>query len=202
MSNDLSPPVLPTIISAPLCALLLLGLPLDGTTGSSDPTSVWSLVRRSRGLPMPQGPAHSDIVYKRSGLGRLRLDVYEPPGRTESAVGSTTAPEGMGGARDRSPVIVFFHGGSWVRGDKITIRIVGRPLRRMRSKGYSVVAVNYTTSLLRGIEESVQNAVDAVEWVGEHSDEYGFDPTRIGLYGVSAGGHVALMAASGVGFPR
>jgi acetyl esterase/lipase len=66
----------------------------------------------------------------------------------------------------------------------------------MRQRGYYVVAVNYTASLLRGIAGPVRNAADAVTWVAEHASEYGYNADSIGLYGVSAGGHVALMAAS------
>jgi acetyl esterase/lipase len=36
----------------------------------------------------------------------------------------------------------------------------------------------------------------AIRWIAEHANEYGFDRNRIGLYGVSAGGHVGLLAAS------
>jgi acetyl esterase/lipase len=37
--------------------------------------------------------------------------------------------------------------------------------------------------------------VEAVRWLGEHASYLGIDPTRLALWGASAGGHLAALAA-------
>lgn len=148
-------------------------LPMPGTVGE--------LVRESEGKAPVDGVVHHDLVYKRARFGGHRLDLYEPLGSFEGR---------------RSPLVIFFHGGSWIHGDKITIRVVDRFLERMRRAGYFVASVNYTTTVFRGLTGPVENAKAALRRLGEWADEYGYDRHNIGLYGVSAGGHVALMAAS------
>lgn len=154
--------------------------------------TIRSLTERSLATPEPPGRIDYEVVYARSLLRAHRLDVYWPlvgPLATDS--GAATAP-----------VIVFYHGGSWLRGDKVTIRIVHRFLDRMRREGWFVVAVNYTTSALRGLGGPVANAHRSLTWLSREAADYGFDLDRVGLYGVSAGGHVALMAGSGAGTRR
>lgn len=132
-------------------------------------------------MPPAPAPVHLDVVYRQSPFRRFRLDLYEP---------LVPTPPG------EAPLVVFFHGGSWIHGDKSTIRIIDRFLQRMREKGYFVASVNYTTSIYRGLEGPIENAEKALAWLVRNADRYGYDSGRIGLYGVSAGAHVALMLAS------
>ena len=143
-----------------------------------DERIVGELIEEADALPPPPGVVHTDLVYRSSPTAKKRLDLYEP--LTEYTPG-------------RAPLVVFYHGGSWIYGDKVTIRIIDRFLARMRSEGYFVAAVNYTTSILRGFGGPVDNGIAAVRWLREQSSRYGYDPDDIALYGVSAGGHVALM---------
>lgn len=140
------------------------------------------LIRESRAKPAVPGPVSTDVMYRRTGFRRHCLDVYQPFGAS--------------GQEDPSPVVFFLHGGSWIHGDKITIRVVDRFLHRMREAGYAVLAVNYTTSFLRGLRGPVDNVRAALSWVADNAQEYNLDPSRVGFYGVSAGGHLALVIAS------
>lgn len=139
------------------------------------------LMEQSISKPVPPGTVHLDVPYRRTVIRTHRLDIYEPTGPYKSG---------------EAPVVVFLHGGSWIKGDKITIRVVDRFLSRMRDRGLFVIAVNYTTSALKGISGPLENTKEAIRWIGSHAEEYGYDPARLGLYGVSAGGHLALMAIS------
>lgn len=191
--------VTPFLLSVVFATLIVISHPAFRGLDSSDPDSLRKLELESAEKPAPAEPVAYDIPYKRRLLRTLRLDVYGPlpaSPRQVGAAGGSGPASGAGVIRGPAPVIVFFHGGSWIRGDKLTIRIVDRFLRRMREAGYFVVAANYTDSLLRGLGGPVENARDAVAWVAENADSYGFDPHRIGLYGVSAGAHLALMVAS------
>lgn len=172
---------LPSIAAVPAFAAIILSLPLVRHAYVADASTMQRLVREAEGMPAPSEPAYFDVVYKRELLRSHRLDIYAP-----------LVPFAHGHA----PVVVFFHGGSWIAGDKVTIRIIHRFLRRMRTHGYFVVAVNYTTSLFRGLRGPVRNGRHALAWIVEHADDYGYSRRKIGLYGVSAGGHVALMTAA------
>jgi len=66
----------------------------------------------------------------------------------------------------------------------------------MREAGYFVAAVNYTTTVLGGINGPVENTKAAVRRLAEEADRFGYDPQNMGLYGVSAGGHLGLLAGS------
>lgn len=201
---------LPVLLAIPFALLLGASLPQVQALYLPSPDLVRRLVAESEAKPPAPPVVHRDVVYHRGLLQAHRLDVYEPtapwePGTGAGAAGASAAARAAGGAAPRAsgatdaaraPVVVFFHGGSWIQGDKVTIRVVDRFLARMRGAGYFVVAVNYTTSIVRGLAGPVETARRAVRWVARHADSYGWDAHNMGLYGVSAGGHVALMAAS------
>lgn len=126
--------------------------------------------------------SHADIVYKVVGDQKIPLDIYLP----EKANGKT-------------PVVVFIHGGSWIRGDK---SILGRHYfkthrDRFLEEGFAVVSINYRLSSPGGphFPEPIVDCKDAVRWVRKNADLYNFDAEKIGLWGVSAGGHLAMMVA-------
>lgn len=151
------------------------------------------LIETARETDSPAEPVRYDVEYDRDLFRRYHLDVYGPLDGSNGDNGADASARGFTGA---APVIVFFHGGSWLRGDKVMIRVVDRFLRRMREEGWFVVSVNYTASALRGIGGPVDQAATALKWVHRNAPAYGWDPARVGLYGVSSGGHVALMAVS------
>jgi acetyl esterase/lipase len=136
------------------------------------------LIEESEAMPPASGTVHYDKTYNRRLFSFEKLDLYEP----------LTSYE-----RGEAPLVVFYHGGSWLHGDKVTIRIINRFADRMRGEGYFIAAVNYSTSVLWGFRGPVKNGHASVRWLRKHAHEYGFDPDNIALYGVSAGGHIALM---------
>ena len=169
------------VIGATVLVLVVLALPALQSVVTPMPNMVREMVRESKEKAPVDGTVHKDLVYNRDLFRRYRLDIYEPLG---------TDPDGT------QPLVVFFHGGSWLHGDKVTIRVVDRFLRRMREAGFFVASVNYTTSIYRGLGGPVENAREAVRWLGKEAPRFGYDPHNIGLYGVSSGGHLALMAGS------
>ncbi len=169
------------LIAIPVALLITLSLPWVQRVFIPMPGEMDRFEVESSHKPPVEPPVHLDLVYRRTFLRSHRLDIYEP-----------LRPFDIG----RSPVVVFLHGGSWIHGDKVTVRVIDRFLRRMRDAGYFVIAPNYTTSVFRGLDGPLENAKAAIRWVVDHAEEYGYDAQKIGLYGVSAGGHLALMAAS------
>ena len=105
---------------------------------------------------------------------------------------------GVGAAGDRSPVVLFVHGGGFTGGDK---HVPGTPMYdhigawAVRS-GWVGVTVNYRLAPEHTWPSGAQDVAAAVEWVRGNIAGYGGDPARIVLAGHSAGCvHVASYLA-------
>lgn len=59
--------------------------------------------------------------------------------------------------------------------------------------GFTVFTVRHGSSPKYGIPDAVSDVRRAVRYIRLHASEYGIDPNRIGVYGMSAGGHLSLM---------
>ena len=62
-------------------------------------------------------------------------------------------------------------------------------------RGYTVFLVRPGARPRYTGQEMVDNLKTGIRWAGLHSSEYLADPDRLGLLGISSGGHLALMAA-------
>jgi acetyl esterase/lipase len=109
---------------------------------------------------------------------RQRLDVYRP--------------------RDKVPVpvVVFAHGGAFVRGDKrVNDEIYANVLYYFARHGCLGVNMEYRLAPEAAFPAGAQDVAAAVEWTGRHAAEFGGDPERIFLIGHSSGAtHVATYA--------
>lgn len=129
-------------------------------------------------LTVPDGAvALGDVVVGTAGRGGrpLKAWVYGRRDRSESA-----------------PGIVMVHGGGW---------IVGNPeahlwqAAELAARGYAVAVVTYRLSGEAKWPAALQDVKCAVRWFRASASEFGLDPDRIGIYGSSAGGHLAAMTA-------
>jgi acetyl esterase/lipase len=119
-----------------------------------------------------------DLAYCEDGERPHRLDLYRRAGP-----GSTTA----------APVLLYFHGGTWVMGDK---REQGIPmLEYLAERGYVCVTANYALSPKARWPRHVLDCKLALSWVKRHISEYGGDPNLVFVSGCSAGGHLAALLA-------
>ncbi len=103
---------------------------------------------------------------------RQRLDVYSPP----KAISA--------------PVVVFFYGGSWQRGDRRDYRFVGDALA---GRGMVAVVPDYRVYPEVRYPAFVDDGALVLDWVRANIDAYGGDPSRIYLAGHSAGAYIAAM---------
>jgi acetyl esterase len=114
----------------------------------------------------------------------LQLDRYESDQRP---VGSDDA------GRITRAAVVMFHGGGWAGGDKGELASTARGFARA---GFVAFSVNYA---IPPAGERVPAEIDttrmAVHWVMDNAESLGVDPDRVGLFGASAGGNLALMVA-------
>jgi len=122
---------------------------------------------------------HRDLRYGEDP--RQRLDVYAP--RQASNL----------------PVVIFWYGGSWVKGSKEQYRFVGTTLAE---HGMVAVLPDYRLYPQVTFPAFDVDGAKAVAWVERHAREFGGDPANIVLMGHSAGGHTAAFLALNHAFLR
>jgi acetyl esterase/lipase len=103
---------------------------------------------------------------------------------------------------DPAPLVVFMHGGGWLRGDRSMVSPAFAswrpgPLARLAAAGFAVASVDYRLSGEARFPAQLEDVSAAVEWLTGQAEEYGFDPGRIVLWGESAGAHLAALLALG-----
>lgn len=123
-----------------------------------------------------------NVIYAHPGKKPLKYDVYSPIGAS------------------KLPVIVIIHGGGWATNNEDVMRGLAREL----TKGgkFVVCSVDYRwVGELDGDETPntmaniIEDVFGAIAHIMEHANEYGADPTRIGVTGDSAGGHLSAAAS-------
>lgn len=129
-----------------------------------------------------------DVVYAHAtGYRALRLDLYLPS-RTPSG-----APK---------PFVFYVHGGGWSGGSPRNAgAFEDRPgvLASLAAKGYVVASVDYRLSGEAKFPAAEQDVKAAIRWLRSKASTYGVDPTRGIVWGGSAGGHLAALAATSCG---
>ena len=95
-------------------------------------------------------------------------------------------------AHDALPVVIYFHGGGWAKGDLDTHDKVGRLIAL--ASGAAVVSVDYALAPEQPFPKPYEECVAAVEAVAADWKHWGIDPERIVLAGDSAGANLALAA--------
>jgi acetyl esterase/lipase len=120
---------------------------------------------------------HADLPYGHDP--RQHLDIY--------------APRQAQNRPDRArPVVIFWYGGSWVKGKKSQYRFVGTTLAE---RGIVTVLPDYRLYPQVSFPAFDEDGARAIAWVEQHVQEFGGDPRQIVLMGHSAGGHTAAFLA-------
>jgi acetyl esterase/lipase len=93
------------------------------------------------------------------------------------------------------PLIVFIHGGGWHESDKTSI--VGLLFALIQDGAFTGASINYRLSDEAKWPAQIHDCKGALRWLRAHAKEYHFDPEKVGLIGISAGGHlVSLLGTS------
>ncbi|MDX3907305.1 MAG: alpha/beta hydrolase [Pigmentiphaga sp.] len=91
------------------------------------------------------------------------------------------------------PVVLFMHGGAYVRGDKdMTPLVYSNVATWFAKQGYLAVNLEYRLAPAAPYPGGAEDLGRAIDWMGEHIASHGGDRGRIFVIGHSAGGtHVA-----------
>jgi acetyl esterase/lipase len=116
----------------------------------------------------------TDIEYLRHGDKPLLARLYKPRG---------TGP---------FPIIVDLHGGAWCKKDRTSDAGTDEPLAK---SGVIVVALDFRMPPDAGYPASLADVNYAIRWCKAHAAEWNGRADRVGVLGVSSGGHQAMLAA-------
>ncbi len=93
------------------------------------------------------------------------------------------------GNKEMLPVVMYFHGGGWVLGDKDTH---DRLIREIASgANVAVVFVNFTPSPEAKYPTPIEEAYAATKYISENGKEFNLDTSRLAVAGDSVGGNMA-----------
>jgi acetyl esterase/lipase len=92
------------------------------------------------------------------------------------------------------PAAVYVHGGGWRSGDRHAALVPWiNPL--LAGNGIVAVSVSYRLSDEAAFPAQIHDVKAAVRWLRANAARYAVDPDRIGIWGDSAGGHLASLLA-------
>ncbi len=140
-----------------------------------------------------------------------------PPPETDVAYGPAAGCDGLddgcGGSQQvdiyrsdepgPNPVLLFFHGGGFVGGDKFAS--ISEHLQAALDDGWDIVSVNYRLTTPDGTNSfptAVSDAKRAVRWVKANAEAQDWDPQNVAAMGHSAGGNLAGMLGVTAGDPQ
>ena len=92
------------------------------------------------------------------------------------------------------PVIISIHGGAFMFGDKADGQL--NPMLIGLKRGYAIVSVNYRMSGEALFPANINDVKAAIRWVKANAANYKLSPTKIALWGGSAGGNLASLAGT------
>jgi acetyl esterase len=160
----------------PVIAQIIPMLPLrdpDTMTPQSARDALRSLAAARAAVPPPPVANVKDITVK-GAAGPLAARVYR-------------------NANDKSPTVIFFHGGGWVAGDLETHDRQARLL--VIETGAVVVSVDYRRPPETRFPGAFEDAFASVKDIVKRIDQFGGDLKRVGVAGDSAGGNLAATVA-------
>lgn len=114
-----------------------------------------------------------DVIYGNVDGRNLYLDIIKPK-KYESKI----------------PVIVFIHGGGWKSGNKQSgiYRLIP-----FAERGYFCATIGYRLSGEAKFPAQIEDCKCAIRFLRGNSEKYNIDSEKIGVWGLSAGGHLSAL---------
>lgn len=117
-----------------------------------------------------------DVIYLRSEGSAFTMDVVQP-------------------AKPNKAAVIFMVSGGWYSDHAMLKTLADRVEKAFADEGFTVFSVVHGAQPRFKVGEIVDQVRSAAKFVHEHAADYGIAPHRIGVTGISSGGHLSLMIA-------
>jgi len=124
----------------------------------------------------PRQPAEVEERQIPGPQGDVPLYIYRPQGR-----------------REELPVVMYFHGGGWVLGERRTHDRLVREIANAADA--AVVFVEFTHAPEARYPVQIEEAFAATRWIAQNGGSLGLDTSRMAVMGDSVGGNMATVVA-------
>lgn len=155
--------VLNTAMPLLLCLILLSPTGCTVHTGQHiDPSSIDSKTYSYH--------VENELNYSNSSDPRIRGDIYIPD-------------------EDRTfPAILLIHGGSWSSGQRSHMNSIAK---RLAKNGFVAFNISYRFAPEFHHPAQIEDCNAAINWMRENAAQYKINPKKVGVWGYSAGAHLA-----------
>jgi len=124
---------------------------------------------------VPSFTRQEEVIYGRKHGTALTMDVFTPKNNAKGAAA------------------ILVVSGGWSSEHKFPAKFVF--VDELLTRGYTVFAVVHGSQPQYTVPEIIQDVNRAVRFIRHHARDYKIEPGRLGIYGASSGGHLALMQA-------
>lgn len=165
-------------------------LMLAGIAAQAQPPSPATSPEPALGDPMPERvldlgkgvSVSADITYSTiPGYRPLILDLYRPAERSAAL-----------------PLVIYVHGGGWMAGhtrQSGAFSDFTAVLSDLSARGYVVASLEYRLSKEAPFPAAIDDVRTAIRFLKANAGRYGIDARRVAIWGGSAGGQLAALAA-------
>lgn len=153
--------------------LFALALVIGSFLAFTSPPRLLSLYDRVAGGREGSFPAAEGVPFGNHGQ---MLDIWAPNDMTKAPL----------------PVVIFWYGGGWAKGDRTSYAFAGRALAK---SGFLVVIPDYRKVPQVHFPAFLDDGAEAVAWVQQNIGQYRGDPEQVAFMGHSAGAYQAVMLA-------
>ena len=117
-----------------------------------------------------------DVIYMKAGGTAFTMDVFKP-------------------AKPNKAAVIFMVSGGWVSDHSMLKSFIPGIEKTFADEGFTVFEVVHGAQPRYKVAEIVDQVRTAVRFVHAHAADYGIDTNRVGVSGISSGGHLTLMIA-------
>jgi len=145
--------------------------------------SLGTMILTAQGFQMPAGPGEGsysrswrDVNYASDGMESHNMDIYLPKEQ-----------------KNKCQAIIVIYGSAWFSNNAkaMASASIGTPLL---NAGYAVISINHRSSTEAIWPAQIQDVKAAIRYIRAKANDYGIDPSFIGITGFSSGGHLATFA--------
>lgn len=131
-------------------------------------------------------------IYKTTTATKATFD-YDPATSIPSRLLDATWDNDV--TPQDAPWVVLVHGGSWAPWNNPGRQLMGTAEAAFRAAGFVVFSVDYRDFSQAKWPAQSLDVAQSLIWIKRNAAQFGIDPRRGGMYGFSAGAHIAAFMA-------